>query len=71
MFGYPFKDEKCYSSFVRGEFETKPIPDGLDKDIDYKKSNRLVPMARGFLNVYSGNGYEKLIKIDTDDENFF
>jgi hypothetical protein len=28
-------------------------------------------MAKGFLNVYTGDGYEKLIKIDTSDENFF
>ena len=28
-------------------------------------------MASGFLNVYKGDGYEKLIKIDYTDENFF
>lgn len=28
-------------------------------------------MARGFLNVYQGDGYEKLIKINTEEENFF
>jgi len=27
--GYPFKNEKCYSSYVKGDFETDPIPDGM------------------------------------------
>jgi hypothetical protein len=39
--------------------------------LDYTVTDRLVPMARGFLNVYSGDGYEKLIKINTEDEDFF
>ena len=32
VFGYPFKDEKCYSSYVRGKLDKKPIPDGLNPD---------------------------------------
>ena len=28
-------------------------------------------MARGFLNVYQGDGYEKIVKINPDNEDFF
>ena len=39
--------------------------------INFKESDRIVALGRGFLNVYSGNGYEKNIYIDETNENFF
>ena len=30
--GFPFTDEKCYSTFVRGDFAKEPIDDGLAAD---------------------------------------
>ena len=54
-FVYPFK-EKCYSTYGSGKFREEPLPD-KDGFLEYKKSERLLMSATGFVNVYDGSGF--------------
>ena len=68
-FVYPFK-EKCYSTFKSGLYREEPLPD-KDGFLLYKKSDRILNSATGFVNSYDGSGFQKVVPLNMTDENFF
>ena len=73
-FGYPFPEDKCYSTFVKGDYKTASIKDVVDETgeqtwLNYTKLE--TPAGNGLLNSYKNNGFSKVIKLAVDTEKHF
>jgi hypothetical protein len=76
VYGFPFPEIKCHSTFAKGDFKQEPLShtheDGTEDITEY--SNETSPFGKignGFINNYDGKGYVKTIKLDMSDPNFF
>lgn len=73
--GYPFEDEKCYSTWTSGHLDNIPLndTDGTTvKTINFTNPFSTLTMGRGMLNTYDGQGFTKIVKLDMkNNKNYF
>lgn len=73
-FGFPFLNEqnpeKCYATYGQSKFRVEPLDDPSGQ-LNYSEPQGIVSNGNGMLHKYQGNGYQKVVKFDTSDPNFF